>query len=363
MNQDLHALFSRAVQSANLSAVIQRIHPLVPEASTRRYYRLHLADGRTLVDVAPSPATTLRAGVASSTQVHPCTLVGVHEDATTAATNMPNVIAVQRFLHERGVAVPEIYYTDIAAGIMLQQDLGDTSLNQALRDDPAKWELYYKDAILHMLKWQRLADDGQCPAFRLSFDVEKLMFEFEFFITHTLLGYYRANVSDAELSEIRAAFRKIAEELAAHPNKVFTHRDYHSRNIIVYCGAKPHNIQYIIDFQDARMGLMQYDLCSLLCDAYAPLSVERRAVLLDFAFEQGRDVHRQTRGEFDYYWRLSAFQRTVKAMGTFGRQAALGRKDFAAYLNPAMLILQQVSSEDQKLNQLTQRLGEKLFLP
>lgn len=280
-------------------------------------------------------------------------MVGVEEDTATATTNMPNVIAVQKFLREHGVAVPEIYFADPAAGVMLQQDLGDLSLNQGLKDNPDKMDLLYQDAIRHMFSWQRLADDGQCPAFRLSFDVEKLMFEFEFFITHTLLGHYHASVTDAELSEIRAAFRRLAEELAAFPNKVFTHRDYHSRNIIVCEDRK----QYIIDFQDARLGLMQYDLCSLLCDAYAPLTPERRASLLDFAFEQGKDVHRQTRGQFDHYWQLSAFQRTVKAMGTFGRQAALGRDDFAAYLNPAWQTLSEISAPAPELRQLAGRLA------
>jgi aminoglycoside/choline kinase family phosphotransferase len=306
-------------------AEIAEITPLVPEASTRRYYRLHLEGG--------------------------ATLVGVHEDEAAAIVNMQNVIAVQRFLATGGVAVPQIYSSDIASGVMLQQDLGDTSLNQILKDQPDNADLYYQDAILHMLSWQRLVNDGTCPAFMLSFDVEKLMFEFEFFIEHTLLGYYHAEVTDTELSEIRAAFLKIAEELAAYPNKVLTHRDYHSRNIMVVGGR-----QYIIDFQDARMGLFQYDLCSLLCDAYAPLSVGRRAHLLDFAFEQGKEIHRQTRAEFDHYWRLSAFQRTVKAMGTFGRQAALGRDDFAAYLTPAWQMLREFSDQYAELRLLADRL-------
>ena len=91
-------------------------------------------------------------------------MVGVEEDTATATTNMPNVIAVQKFLREHGVAVPEIYFADPAAGVMLQQDLGDLSLNQALKDNPDKMDLLYQDAIRHMFSWQRLADDGQCPA-------------------------------------------------------------------------------------------------------------------------------------------------------------------------------------------------------
>ncbi|MBS0618494.1 MAG: phosphotransferase [Spirochaetes bacterium] len=333
-------VFSAAVTAVYPQLVIAHTVPLVPEASTRRYYRLHLSDASTLV--------------------------GVLEDAATAATNMPLVNAVQNFLAQNNIAVPKIYFTDTAAGIMLQQDLGDLSLNQALKDNPANAEQYYKEAIVHMLQWQRLADDGKCPAFRLSFDVSKFMFEFEFFITHTLLGYYKLQIDKGELSRLRAQFFEMAEALAAPEHKVFTHRDYHSRNILMQCGAaqppqgaqSPNSKQYIIDFQDARLGLMQYDLCSLLCDTYAPMTEAMRVSLIDFAFEEGKDVHRQTRSEFDYYWRLSAFQRTVKAMGTFGRQATLGRADFAAYLNPAHEMLQELQVNANSLLRILSIISE-----
>jgi len=323
MNTRLSDIFSRALAAAGFADNLTEIIPLVPEASTRRYYRLLLTDKTTIV--------------------------GVQEEVTTAMTNIPNVLAVQKFLKTGGVSVPEIFYCDVAAGVMLQQDLGDLSLNEALREQPDTAELLYRQAIDHMLCWQRLRDDSECPAFRLSFDVEKLMFEFEFFITHTLLGYYRAQPSEGDLSRLHGQFREVAETLAAPERKVFTHRDYHSRNVIVYCGATPQNKQYIIDFQDARLGLFQYDLCSLLCDAYAPMTVEMRSRLLDYAFAAGKDIHAQSRTEFDHYWRLSAFQRIVKAMGTFGRQAALGRADFTANLNPAWKMLREISQASAEL--------------
>jgi N-acetylmuramate 1-kinase len=328
VSTDPYEIFSHALKAAGCGTELERVTPLVPEASTRRYYRLHLTDGTTLV--------------------------GVNEDISTATINMPNVLSVQRFLHAAGVAVPEIYYTDTQSGIMLQQDLGDMSLNQILKDQPDQADVFYQEAILHMLKWQRLIDDGKCPAFKLSFDVEKLMFEFESFITHTFLGYWHSTPTDTELSDIRAAFLKISEELATPAHKVFNHRDYHSKNVLLgnSTALTDQQQQYIIDFQDARLGLMQYDLCSLLCDAYAPLTAERRARLLDFAFEQGADVHRQSRTEFDHHFTLSAFQRLVKAMGTFGRQAALGRDDFAAYLEPARQMLREVSEGKAVLHDL-----------
>lgn len=317
--------FEDHVRELGVNQTLISVTALVAEASARRYYRLTFADGMALV--------------------------GVLEDSTTAQTNMPLVQGIQSFLRKGDVLVPEILFTDAAAGVMLQQDLGDISLNQALRENPEQAEALYQQAITHMCRWQRLPDDGACPAFRLSFDTEKLNWEFNFFIQHTLQGYYGAQLSAATLAEIREDFLKIAETLAAPQNKVFTHRDYHSRNIMMLNGK-----QCIIDFQDARLGLFQYDLCSLLYDAYAPLEKTLRAGLIDFAFEQGKDIHKQTRGEFNRFLRLSAFQRLVKAMGTFGRQAALGRLDFEAYLEPAWQMLSEVTADDTELRGITFRL-------
>lgn len=325
MADSTREIFSSALAHAKIQEKLSTVGALVTEASARRYYRLSLDGGQTLV--------------------------GVLEDSATAQKNMPLVQSIESFLKRGDILLPEIIFTDLAAGVMLQQDLGDMSLNQALREKPDKADVVYRQAIEHMLRWQRLTDDGICPAFRLSFDVEKLMFEFGFFIEHSLQGYYGARMSEATLSEIRQDFLKIAETLATPTNKVFTHRDYHSRNIMIF-----HGKQYIIDFQDARLGLFQYDLCSLLYDAYAPLEKTLRASLIDFAFEQGKDIHGQTRGEFNRFMRLSAFQRVVKAMGTFGRQAALGRADFEAYLEPAWQMLAEVTAGDIELRGITFRL-------
>jgi N-acetylmuramate 1-kinase len=318
-------IFAKALALAGRSTALKNLVALVPEVSTRRYYRLTLADGTTLV--------------------------GVHEDATTARTNMPLVSQIQGFLKSGGVSIPEVLYADAETGVMLQQDLGDMSLSQVLRENPDQIETLYQEAIRHMFGWQRLPDDGNCPAFNLSFDVAKLIWEFNFFIEHTLMGYHGAQLSETDLFQLRGNFTRIAEALAAPANKVFTHRDYHSRNIMVLDDR-----QYIIDFQDARLGLFQYDLSSLLYDSYAPIEKTLRTKLIDFAFKNGKDIHKQTRAEFDEHLRLSAFQRLVKALGTYGRQAALGRHDFEMYLEPAWQMLAEITSEDVKLRGITFRL-------
>jgi len=298
-------LFAKALAASGRSSALKHVTPLVPEASTRRYYRLELEDSSMVVAVVDT------------------------------ASGIEQFVRLQSYLEKNGISVPRVFF---AGEVLLQEDLGDVSFNQHILANNATRENAYRTALDHMLSWQRLKNDGTCTAFKASFNVEKLMFEFDFFFEHTLLTYWR---SDVDVKRLRANFLKVAEILSAPKNKVFTHRDYHSRNIMI-----KENRQFIIDFQDARLGLMQYDLCSLLCDAYAPNYSPK---LLVYAYETGRDIHGESRDEFEYLFRLSAYQRLIKAMGTFGRQAALGRKDFQLYIEPAKKLLVEVCGGDKSL--------------
>src|SRR6267143_1401913 len=106
-----------------------------------------------------------------------------------------------------------------------------------------------------------LASDAYLP-YQIAFDVEKLMWELEFFTKHFIGGYRGVALGDAERSALTGEWATIAGELASEP-RVLCHRDYHSRNLMLHDGSL-----YIIDFQDARMGPDTYDLVSLLRDSY-----------------------------------------------------------------------------------------------
>jgi aminoglycoside/choline kinase family phosphotransferase len=113
--------------------------------------------------------------------------------------------------------------------------------------------------------------------------------------------------------EIRGAFEKIAELLAGQP-RVFVHRDYHSRNLMVD-GAQ----LGVIDFQDALMGPATYDLASLLRDAY----IELDEALIDRLINRYLDQlapHQQLWANREAFRRLFDFtsiQRNLKAAGRF----------------------------------------------
>ncbi|MBM4123904.1 MAG: DUF1679 domain-containing protein [Nitrospira sp.] len=111
---------------------------------------------------------------------------------------------------------------------------------------------------------------------------------------------------------IRAEMNKIAELLAGQP-QVFTHRDYHSRNLMMRQGRVR-----VIDFQDALMGPASYDLASLLRDSYLSLDEELIEELviryLDGRAKAGATLDRPT---FMRLFDLTSIQRNLKAAGRF----------------------------------------------
>ncbi|MFH0976106.1 MAG: phosphotransferase [Spirochaetota bacterium] len=245
---------------------------------------------------------------------------------------------VHNLLRKNGIPVPDIYSIDEKAGLLLIQDLGDSLIEQNF-ESMSKSERagLYGDLIDTVAKIQFISGDEKTVPFSLSFDVPKLMYEFNFFIDNALIGYFKSGISGDLLEELRSEFNKISVILYKPELFVLNHRDLHSRNIMIR-DSKP----YLIDFQDARMGLPQYDVVSLLRDSY--LRIEDGLVdslkKKHFNILKARGYSRMEYDEYEYYFDIMAFQRNVKALGTFGYQVTtLGKNLYQRYIMPTMAYL------------------------
>jgi aminoglycoside/choline kinase family phosphotransferase len=176
----------------------------------------------------------------------------------------------------------------------------------------------YREAVGLIAVLQRrgaeLADRRHIP-YTLAFDVDKLMWEFRFFVTHFLEGHRAATLAEGDREALDVEFEAIATELAAE-TRVLCHRDFHSRNLMLH-----HDRLCLIDFQDARMGPDTYDLVSLLRDSYVDLPESLVVDLIEAFFDGKADPtgSLDRRARFD----LMAVQRNIKALGTFGYQASV----------------------------------------
>ncbi len=212
------------------------------------------------------------------------------------------------------VPVPGIIAFDEYNGFILEDDLGDISLQKYVENITSnKLISLYKSIINCLVKIQSVhSGEIDSPEF---FDTDRLMYEFDFFIEHTLKGFFNAKFSSIEARTLRNEFKNISHELYRLDLFVINHRDFHSRNIMIH-----DNDFYIIDFQDARMGLPQYDAVSLLRDAYLFFSEDVFAALKDYYYIESlkNGIHDMSRPEFDYLFDLSAYQRNIKAAGSYG---------------------------------------------
>ncbi|MFQ5450813.1 MAG: aminoglycoside phosphotransferase family protein [Nitrospinaceae bacterium] len=268
---------------------------------------------------------------------------------------------ILNFLRGLDLPVPELYYYDSVKGLLFLEDCGRATLEDRVRGHPGETRTYYRKAVellarLHGRATQNAAPD--CPAFHRRFDVDKLMWELDFMLTHYVGGLNGCLPNADATGEIRRHFQSLCETLAAQ-EPCFTHRDYHSRNLIVQNGRLR-----ILDFQDARMGPCQYDLVSLLKDSYVRLENDFRREMIDLFIDlKERQVDRRVdRQEFYRIFDWMSVQRNLKAVGTFAYQSVVNGNDrYLEYIPPTLDYVRQTLEDRSELASLGDIL--KKYLP
>jgi aminoglycoside/choline kinase family phosphotransferase len=311
------------------------ITPIQGDASTRSYYRVSGPDGSAIACCDP----LLR-------EANP--------------DDYPFLI-VYDLMRGHNLPVPEVLAVNAGEGLLLIEDCGTVQLQDIVSGEKQySASEIYREVIDTLARIQSIRGNPDRLPFRLSFDREKLMFEFDFFIEHALLGYFKADFDRSKAGELRHEFETITEILVQPKHFVLNHRDFHSRNIMIHKG-KP----VIIDFQDARMGLPQYDAVSLIRDSYVVLdpALGNELKTRHFMTLQGRDAMTMSLDEYLYLFDLMAFQRNVKALGTFCYQTAvLGKTQYEASIPPTLAYLSdyiESRMELKKAGLLLQSLLEK----
>ncbi len=290
--------------------------PLCGDASNRRYYRLELQN-------APFSSLILM-------QLADPEGFKVSEEAvsgTVADVRELPFLNILRPLARSGVTVPLLHFYDEAAGLLYLEDLGDLTLFHAChRDGESAIRKYYPLAIdtlvrIHLQLTARGADADDCQAFSRSFDEPLLMWEFEHFLEYGIwVRREKKPMCADDEHAVRNGFAFIAEWLAKQP-RVFTHRDYHSRNLMVDGDRLG-----VIDFQDALLGPATYDLASLLRDSYVALDeafvdemIDRYVTGMCAGLDPaGRERLLLTdRTAFRKLFDFTSIQRNLKAAGRF----------------------------------------------
>ncbi|PID45444.1 MAG: aminoglycoside phosphotransferase [Proteobacteria bacterium] len=290
-----------------------QIEPASADASFRRYFRVTEGDRSWIAMDAPPDKESLA----------------------------PFVDITQRL---RGVAVnaPVIYQQSSERGFLLLSDLGNTPYLSVLKGDRA--ESLYNDALQALLKIQR-ADTMRLPVYDQALLQQEMDLMPEWFLSRHL----GITLAAPEQSALQSAFAMLIDSAQQQP-QVFVHRDYHSRNLMVTEADNPG----VIDYQDAVVGPVCYDLVSLLRDCYVVWPVSRVEKWVkqyqSMACEAGI-IPKIDEHVFQQWFDWMGLQRHIKVLGIFTR---LNYRDGKAhYLDDLPLTLSYVLSVATKYPELS----------
>ena len=244
-------------------------------------------------------------------------------DAPPAREDCRPFVALARFFREQGIVTPQVYAEDLDRGFLLLEDFGDELLLNSL--SPQTVDGYYHQAMQQLLRFVRInTTDAQSHYVLPQYDASLLTQEMRLFCDWYLLRYRNINLSAGQLDSIESVFQLLTHSALAQP-QVCVHRDFHSRNLLVW------NKQLsVIDFQDAVLGPVTYDLVSLLKDCYITWPEEKiRAWVADFYAQLPKALHGGDFGNLSAFQRAfdwMGVQRHLKCLGIFARLAIRDQK-------------------------------------
>lgn len=261
------------------------ISPISGDASFRRYFRVHNQTQQWILMDAPAVAEELQCFIATA----------------------------EAFSHA-GLRVPVVLAAEPAAGLLLLEDLGDALLQFTLTEQSVlPW---YRQALKLIPHIQQIKTTsmGVLP----SFDRDFVLRELHIFTQWCLQTHLKQPLTADVEQLLDNTFSQISTVVLSQP-QAGMHRDFHSRNLMILPDGK----LAVIDFQDAVIGPVTYDLVSLLRDCYVRWSNELVEQLIEEAYVSW-SAHSNwpeslNKAVFKRYVDWTGLQRHIKVLGIFCR--------------------------------------------
>jgi hypothetical protein len=268
--------------AAQLPGSAFTLAPASEDASFRRYFRAALADGRSFIAM----------------------------DAPPDKEDCRPFVHVARLLREAQLNAPEIHAQDLTQGFLLLSDLGKTTYLAALDEHNA--DALFGDAIDALVRWQLATRAGELPAY----DEALLRREMVLFPEWYLGRHLGLAPSAAWQAVLEDVFDRLAASALAQP-AVYVHRDYMPRNLML-CEPNPG----VLDFQDAVIGPISYDIASLLRDAFISWEEARVIDWCARYWDAAKRARLPVDADFAEFYRgfeWMGLQRHLKVLGIFAR--------------------------------------------
>jgi len=228
-------------------------------------------------------------------------------DCPPEKENLASFLMITDKLQKAKLNVPKIFESDEKNGFLVMTDLGDDLYARKLNNETVY--CLYTDALEAIVKMQTKTDCSSLKNFDSLFEEENNLFIEWFLKKH--LGII---LDESSVQEIITEFNKINSIIQNIP-KAFVHRDYHSRNLLVTDINNPG----IIDYQDAVVGPVTYDLVSLLKDCYVTWNDGLIEDMMESFFTRMKSSNINNISDFRYWFEITGLQRHIKAVGIFSR--------------------------------------------
>lgn len=296
---------------------ITDLRPMVGDASFRRYFRLWTDQGSYVVmDAPPGKEDVLR------------------------------FMTIAQALQTRGLKAPHIFAHHVQEGFLILSDFGDVTYLKALEShDP---DLLYQNALnaLSILQQQETGAQLGLPRFTNELMQTEWAWHKEWFLSG-LLGIAEVNPA------LQGAYDLLVEAALLQP-QVFMYRDFHAGNLMLL----PNNEVGLLDFQDAFIGPVTYDLASLLRDCYIDWPkqqvIQWALYYYEKLFQQGA-LQTVSETQFIQWFDWMGIQRHLKALMTFSRKALRDHSpQYLAFVPRTLNYIVSVSQQYDELASLTQ---------
>ncbi|MEK6730819.1 MAG: phosphotransferase [Pseudomonadota bacterium] len=249
-------------------------------------------------------------------------------------------IQIANIFKNLGLNVPHIFHTDETQGFLLISDFGNKIYCNELNSKNA--DKLYHMAIHNLLIFQTYATESDVTL--ASFDQVWMLAELKNF-SHWFLEKYLE--LDLPQDVLHNTFDLLLQNANEQP-KVFIHRDYHSKNLMLL----PNNELGILDFQDAMIGPLTYDLASLLRDCYIDWPANQVLTWVKSYYQTAikTKLFHASEQQFLRWFDLMGMQRHLKAIFIFARKQLRDNNDtYLQYIPRTLKYVQTICDQYAEL--------------
>ena len=240
----------------------------------------------------------------------------VFMDAPPPLEDVSAFITISNLLRGLGLSAPNIFEADTTAGFLLIEDFGDTTYTERLLAGSDEVELYKlaTNVLIHLHRTYQ--NDGTIPAY----DNDLLVQETQLCVDWYMPAVLGIDTPDLEKAAFFDAWRTSLKRAREVPSSIVL-RDFHVDNLMLLTNKTGIAACGLLDFQDAVIGPVSYDLVSLLEDARRDVPAKISRQMLSQYLSAFPTLNPD---KFASSYAILGAQRCTKILGIFTR---LDRRD------------------------------------